>query len=104
MGGYNIIEFYIYDEQNNLVRNDLVGTLMTDGSSPKHNNRIVEVDKPIYRIRKITEREAFRLMGFSDQDYERASKVSSSNQLYKQCGNSICVGCLEAIFKELLDV
>lgn len=103
LGGYYIMEYKILDEQNKRIRNDLVGTLMTDGHSPKHNNRIIECEKE-YRIRKITEREAFRLMGFSDQDYERAARVNSSTQLYKQCGNSICVGCLEAIFKELLDV
>jgi hypothetical protein len=34
-----------YDEQNKYVRKDgTVGTLTTDGSSPKHNNRIIEYD------------------------------------------------------------
>lgn len=103
-GRYNIMEYYAYDEQNEIIKEDKVGTLVTDGSSPKHNNRIIEADKLNYRIRRITEREAFRLMGFSDLDYERAAAVCSSTQLYRQCGNSICVGCLEAIFKELLDV
>lgn len=31
-----------YDEQNNTLRTDgIVGTLTTDGSSPKHNNRVI---------------------------------------------------------------
>ena len=54
------------------------------------------------RIRKITPREAWRLMGFSDQMFERASSSGNSNtQLYKQAGNSIVVPVLEAIIKQL---
>lgn len=53
------------------------------------------------RIRKLTPKECFRLMGFSDEDFEKASKVNSNAQLYKQAGNSIVVNVLEAIFKEL---
>jgi DNA (cytosine-5)-methyltransferase 1 len=39
-------------------------------------------------------------MGFSDEDFEKAEKVNSNSQLYKQAGNSIVVQVLEAIFKE----
>jgi len=53
------------------------------------------------RIRKLTPKECWRLMGFYDEDYEKASKVNSNAQLYKQAGNSIVVNVLEAIFKEL---
>lgn len=41
-------------------------------------------------------------MGFDDKDYEKASKVNSNSQLYKQAGNSIVVNVLEAILKNLL--
>ena len=37
-----------------------------------------------------------------DEDFEKASKVNSNTQLYKQAGNSIAVNVLEAIFKELI--
>ena len=53
------------------------------------------------RIRKLTPREVWRLMGFDDEDFEKASKVNSNTQLYKQAGNSIVVNVLEAIFKNL---
>lgn len=56
----------------------------------------------LIRIRKLTPKECFRLMGFSDIDYENASKVNSKHQLYKQAGNSIVVNVLMEIFKELL--
>ena len=55
------------------------------------------------RIRKYTPREYYRLMGFSDAEFERAEKVNSNSQLYKQAGNSIVVDVLEEIFCMLLD-
>ena len=53
------------------------------------------------RIRKLTPKECWRLMGFDDEDVEKAAQVCSNSQLYKQAGNSIVVNVLEAIFKEL---
>lgn len=53
------------------------------------------------RIRKLTPKECWRLMGFEDEDLEKAAKVCSNSQLYKQAGNSIVVDVLMAIFKEL---
>lgn len=55
------------------------------------------------RIRKLTPKECWRLMGFDDVDFEKAEKINSNTQLYKQAGNSIVVNVLEAIFKELLN-
>lgn len=54
------------------------------------------------RIRKLTPKECWRLMGFTDEEFNRAAEVNSNTQLYKQAGNSIVVNVLEAIFKELL--
>lgn len=165
-----------YDEQNGYLRADgTVGTITTDGSSPKHNNRIVEpvaydgfnqnvrkdsstvgtitsnVGKDLkrngqgiveptkqfcrshgfnkggvsesevfptvrrsssefanngiiessVRVRKLTPKECWRLMGFDDESFHRAEKVVSNSQLYKQAGNSIVVDVLMAIFKNL---
>ena len=53
------------------------------------------------RIRKLTPKECFRLMGFNDSDYDAASKVVSNSQMYKQTGNSIVVDVLYYIFVEL---
>ena len=55
-----------------------------------------------YRIRKLTPKECWRLMGFDDEDFEKAAQVNSNTQLYKQAGNSIVVNVLEAIFGNLL--
>ena len=54
------------------------------------------------RIRKLTPLECWRLMGFDDKDYEKAAKVNSNTQLYKQAGNSIVVNVLEALLTNLL--
>lgn len=53
------------------------------------------------RIRKLTPKECFRLMGFDDSAYEAASKVVSNSQMYKQTGNSIVVDVLYYILVEL---
>lgn len=55
-----------------------------------------------FKIRKLTPKECWRLMGFSDQDFNKAQTTGLSNtQLYKQAGNSIVVPVLEEIFKNL---
>lgn len=55
-----------------------------------------------YQIRKLTPRECWRLMGFTDDDFDKAVKSGvSCSQLYKQAGNSIVVDVLYYIFKEL---
>lgn len=54
------------------------------------------------RIRKLTPSECWKLMGFDKEDFEKARKVNSDTQLYKQAGNSIVVNVLEAIFREML--
>lgn len=178
-----VVEPLAYDEQNGYIRKDgIVGTLTTDGSSPKHNNRVVEPlvweqraddglrffkgdyslknidacgDKMIVedchvkhfikennknarhqqdllqhhddicrclpagthgstphltktvvsevplRIRKLTPKECWRLMGFDDTDFEKAAAENSNTQLYKQAGNSIVVDVLYYIFKNM---
>lgn len=53
------------------------------------------------RIRKLTPKECWRLQGFPDWAFERAAKVNSNSQLYKQAGNSVTVNVIEAIAKEL---
>lgn len=58
---------------------------------------------PDFRIRKLTPLECWRLMGFSDEDFEKAQSAGISNsQLYKQAGNSIVVNVLEGILRSLL--
>lgn len=52
--------------------------------------------------RELSSREYWRLMGFTDEDYDKASQVTKVASLYRQAGNSIVVPVLEAIFTNLL--
>lgn len=61
---------------------------------------VCRIESPI-RIRKLTPKECFRLMGFSDENFEAAEKMVSNSQLYKQAGNSIVVDVLYYILVEL---
>jgi DNA (cytosine-5)-methyltransferase 1 len=56
------------------------------------------------RIRKLTPKECFRLMGFSDEDFAKAEAVNSNTQLYKQAGNSIVVDVIAHIFTQLKEL
>lgn len=57
-----------------------------------------------FRIRKLTPKECWRLMGFSDADFWKAERAGVSNtQLYKQAGNSIVVDVLMAVLNNLLE-
>ena len=54
------------------------------------------------RIRKMTPKECFRLMGFEDKDVDILIENGiSKTQVYKMAGNSIVVNVLEAIFEKL---
>lgn len=74
-----------------------------DGLAPTLTTNKGEGNKILtgIRIRKLTPKECFRLMGFSDSAYDAASKVVSNSQLYKQSGNSIVVDVLYYILVEL---
>lgn len=54
------------------------------------------------RIRKLTPKECWRLMGFEDIDCENAAKIGvSDSQLYRQAGNSIITNCVELLAEHL---
>ena len=56
-----------------------------------------------FKIRKLTPKECWRLMGFEDEDFNKAAEINSNTQLYKQAGNSIVVNVLVEIFKQLFN-
>lgn len=60
--------------------------------------------EPTLRIRKLTPKECWRLMGFSDSDFNKASKELSNSKLYHIAGDSIVSWVLVAIFGKLLGV
>ena len=70
-------------------------TTMTGG------HRQPKIWTPEDGVRKLTPRECWKLMGFGEDLFAKVEGHLSNAQLYKQAGNTICVTCLEAIFKEL---
>ena len=60
-------------------------------------------DSTNFRIRKLTPKECWRLMGFDDEDLYKAEAVNSNAQLYKQAGNSIVVDVIVKIYEELFE-
>lgn len=69
------------------------------------NSGIVDLHNGKYRY--LTEKECWRLMGYTDKDFENAKAVQKSTKnklngtLYKQAGNSIPVCWFESIFEEM---
>ena len=100
---YSLIEKTNFEE-GKVLNMDLYNQTTNENTSqclttPNHNSQRLFDG---LRIRKLTPKECWRLMGFDDEDFEKASKVNSNSQLYKQAGNSICIPVLMAIFKELI--
>ena len=85
---------------NSKTRRGRVGHQVSQTVMANDNMGVIENLK----IRKLTPRECWRLMGFDDEDFDKAQKVNSNTQLYKQAGNSIVVNVLESIFKNLFDL
>lgn len=88
------------EQAHQAVKTDGICTTLTSsmgtggGYVPLHNYN--------YRIRKLTPRECFRLMGLYDSDIDKIQAAGISNsQQYKLAGNSIVVDVLMYIFKNL---
>lgn len=59
------------------------------------------------RYRYLTERECWRLQGYTDEDFKRAKEAQTKNgkyykALYEQAGNSIAVPIFESIFRKII--
>ena len=93
---------FISPDIENLEKSSTIGSAeptkinLKDGSQITSNDNLSGI-----RIRKLTPKECWRLMGFDDSDFEKAAEVNSNSQLYKQAGNSIVVDVLYYIFKEM---
>lgn len=89
-----------FEHLNSKTRRGRVGKQVAQTLTTSPQQGVVLND---LRIRYLTPKECFRLMGFSDSDFERASSVNNKRQLYKQAGNSIVVDVLEELFCMMLD-
>lgn len=89
---------------NSKTRRGRVGKQVSQTLLCNDSNGVVTNSCRGLRIRKLTPKECFRLMGFCDSDIDILIENGISNtQLYKMAGNSIVVDVLEKIFSELFD-
>ena len=83
------------EQPNSKTRRGRVGKGRAQTLTTSCNQAIVESQTKSFRVRKLTPRECYRLMGFKDKQF------NSNSQLYKQAGNSIVVDVLYYIFRNL---
>ena len=93
----------VYDKSNRCYHTEGIAPTLTVASA---NEKIIEekcfANQSIkWRIRKLTPKCCWRLMGFTDEDHDRAAKYTSSSARYKQAGNSIITLCLIALMSSL---
>lgn len=109
-GATGVVEPKVMQEPINLYPNSgnpQAGRVYnTQGISPamdtcQGGNRMPKITEK-YRIRKLTPRECWRLMGVRDYQFDKLHDISNS-QLYKMAGNSIVVDVLMAIFKNMFE-
>ena len=81
------------------------GSPCQDMSIAGHQGQVIDCGNGRYRY--LTERECWRLQGYTDEDYERAKAVQKRSgryrmALYKQAGNSIAVPIFESMFRKII--
>ena len=76
------------------------GNLETKIAVDEYEN--IVIDGKRVRIRKLTEKERFRLQGVKDEDFEKIAQNQSKSSLCHLSGDSICVDVLIAIFKQMI--
>lgn len=84
------LEIKKYKIQRSLNANAYYWTLLTKLA------KIIGLSNPV-TIRKLTPKECFRLQGWTDDYFEKASFVNSDSQLYKQAGNGVTVNVVQEI-------
>jgi DNA (cytosine-5)-methyltransferase 1 len=102
-GQQNWTGSFVSPDIESLEKSTTIGSTEPVKINLKNGETITSNDDTSYlRIRKLTPKECFRLMGFDDSDFHKAEKVNSSTQLYKQAGNSIVVDVLEHLLAKAL--
>ena len=102
----SLVEPIVYAGVNQKVREDsgVIGTITRNvGADLKRNGQGVTESQEIeFRVRKLTEKECFRLMGVKDEDFEKIRKNQSKSSCYHLAGDSIVTTVLMSLFGEML--
>lgn len=92
------------EQPNSKTRRGRVGKGCAQILATSCNQAVIEPEIKSLRVRKLTPKECYKLMGFTDKQFDRSQAFSSDSQLYKQAGNSIVVDVLYYIFGKLFEV
>lgn len=88
-----------YQSLNVILQTGIANTITTREGSVAIGNFIFTNDK----IRKITPRECWRLMGIIDDDFNKVLSCCCDSHLYKQAGNGVVVNVIAAIINQFFD-
>lgn len=91
------LEHYGNDQMNRVYDTEGVSPTITVPSGGGREQKVLHE----FRIRKLTPKECWRLQGVKDEDFEKAERVNSNSQLYKQAGNGVSVNVVMAILAQL---
>ena len=91
-----------YRTQNRIYDADAAAPTINTGFNPNFEIGGGKMEQSNLRIRKLTPRECFRLMGVKDDDFDKIAKNQSDASLYHLAGDSIVVNVLMAIFKTII--
>lgn len=103
-----VIEPLVYDGFNQRIKADSStrGTITRNvGADLKRNGQgIIEPKQADFLVRKLTEKECFRLQGVKDEDFSKIRKNQSKSACYHLAGDSITTSVLMALFGQMIGV
>ena len=76
-------------------------TTTCGNDAPRNGVKLIEQN---YRVRKLTERECFKLISVKQEDFEKLRKNQSKSSCYHLAGDSIVTTVLMAIFGQMFDI
>ena len=92
----------MFNPYNQAEITDIAPTQTSQCTRPSSSSAVLIKNNISFKVRKLTPKECFYLMGFSKKDFNKAKSAGvSDSQLYKQAGNSIVTYVLYEIYKEL---
>lgn len=97
--GTKVMGLYDFNEMDTITTCDGITGTLTCRNVQNYNKKFW-YNKRLY---KPSPRMCFRLMGFSDEDFEKVKNVGTDSKLWDRAGNSIVVNVVTEIFKVLLE-
>lgn len=98
--GTKKMNLYSFNEMDTITTCDgLTGTL-TCRNIQNYNKKFWYNNK----LYKPSPRMCWKLMGFTDEDFDKVKNIGTDSQLWDRAGNSIVVNVVEEIFKNLFEI